>query len=155
MDLIKQVLEDWNWTRGLTYKFIDSIPNDKLSFSPGKEFGTIVQQLRHMGAVQECYIIGLETGKIDFSKKRKDKKIESSKKNIKGYLKKLDIRQKKILNKLSKKDLDKIIEWKVWEDIPNPTTHQVLLYLIQHETFHQGILQLYASLARFKTVRFF
>ena len=147
--------EDWNWTRGLTYKFIDSIPPEKLSFSPSREFGSTGKQLRHMGAVQECYLQGMTAGKIDFSKRRRDEAIEKSAGLIVKYFQKLDTDLKQLLESIGDNDLEKEIEWIVWEDLPNPSLYQVLNYMNQHEIFHQGILQLSASVAGFKTVRFF
>ena len=141
----KQLLSDWEWVRNLTLKFIESIPENKLSFTPGHGFGTLGQQLRHTAAVQECYLIGLETGKINFSQKRKDVDLEQSKEKMMTFMKQLDERLRKALENA---DLDHVIEWKVWENIPNPT-------MTQHEIFHQGIWQLYAAQVGFKTVRFF
>jgi len=155
MNNINDFLNEWNWIRGLTIKFIESIPEDKLTFYPSKNFGSLGTQLRHIVTVQECYLNGFEKGRIDFSKKRKDKTIESSKKKLLEYAKLQDERLKKIVSQFSKKDLQKIIKWKVWEPLPNPSISQCFVYMIEHESYHQGILQLCADLAGFKTIRFF
>ncbi|MEK6951564.1 MAG: DinB family protein [Nanoarchaeota archaeon] len=155
MDFKKQFFEDWVWTRGLTLKFVETIPEDKFNFSPGGNFGHLGKQLRHIGAVQECYLVGFETGKIDFSKKIKDVSLEKSKIQLVKYFTKLDNRFENWFKTLDIKDLDRVINWKVWEDLPNPTISQALYYMLEHEIFHQGILQLYAELAGFETIRFF
>ncbi len=154
-NLKEGLLADWEWTRSLTLKYIESVPDDKLSFSPGHGFGTLGRQLRHMADVQECYLKGLETGEIDFKKKRKDYMMETSKAKLLAYVKELDEKLKSLMKNLEEEDLNKPVKWQVWENLPDPTIFQAITYMTQHEIFHQGILQLYAALAGFQTVRFF
>ena len=50
------------------------------------------------------------------------------------------------------KDLLKKVDW---EEVGNPSIIVMLTYMKEHEIYHQGILQVYASLAGFPTLRFY
>ena len=130
----------------------ESIPNNKLNFIPHKDFGSAGRQLRHMADVQECYLKAVETRKVTFQNKRKDYSMETSKEKLVEYMKELDEKLKVKLKKMSEKYLLKKVDWK---EVGNPSIIVMLTYMKEHEIYHQGILQLYASLAGFETIRFF
>ena len=148
----EQFLGDWEYTRNNTFKFIESIPNNKIGFSPHKDWGSIGRQLRHIADVQECYLNAIDTKKVTFQNKRKDYSMETDKDKLIRYMKDLDKRLKEKIQKMSEKDLLKKVDW---EEVGNPSIIVMLTYMKEHEIYHQGILQVYASLAGFQTPRFF
>ena len=148
----KQFLRDWNHTRTNTFKFIESIPNNKIVFSPHKDWGSIGRQLRHMADVQDCYIKAIGTRKITFRNKRRDYSMETSKEKLIKYMKELDKKLKEKIQHMPEKDLLKKVDWK---EAGNPPVIVMLTYMKEHEIYHQGILQVYASLAGFPTIRFY
>ena len=148
----KQFLGDWGYTRGNTLKFIESIPANKLTFSPDKDWGSLGRQLRHIADVQECYLRAFYTGEVSFENKRKDYSMEKDKGKILKYMAELDQQLKEKVSSLSEKDLLKKVKWK---EVGNPSIAVMLMYMKEHEIYHQGILQVYASLAGFPTLRFF
>jgi len=152
MNLKKQFLADWDYTRSNTLKFIESIPNNKLDFSPNKNFGSLGRQLRHLADVQGCYIKALDTRKVTFQNKKKDYSLENDKQKLINYFNDLDKEMKNKLKRLKEKDLLKKVDWK---EVGNPNMISMLNYMKEHEIYHQGILQLYAELAGFKTLRFY
>ena len=148
----EQFLGDWEYSRKDTIKFIETVPEDKLGFSPHKDWGSIGRQLRHMADVQECYIKAIDTKKVTFQNKRKDYSMETDKQKLIDYMKKLDKQLKEKIKKLSENDLLTKVDW---EEVGNPSIAVMLNYMKDHEIYHQGILQVYASLAGFQTPRFF
>ena len=61
---LKQLLEDWQAMRQLTLDLLDELPEEHLSFTVGKNMGTIGKQYRHIGDVQICYGNAIKTSKI-------------------------------------------------------------------------------------------
>ena len=136
MNLKKQFLEDWKHTRNNTLRFIDSIPNKKLSFKPHRNFGTLGKQLRHLADVQECYLKGIKTGVIEFSRKRKDFSMETDKQKLINYFRQQDKDLILMLKIMHETDLRKNI---IWKECGKPTIYSTLIYMKEHEIFHQGI----------------
>lgn len=152
MDQKHQFLRDWAYLRNNTQEYLKSVPDDRLTFSSHPEWGSIGRHLRHMGDVQECYLNALDTGKLSFKAKRKDRSMESNKQKLAAYFRELDEKLEKKINTMGEQDFLKPVEWKEFD---NPTVEATLTYMKEHEVFHQGILQVYAKLANFHTIRFF
>lgn len=131
---LAQFAKSWQFTRSLTYDFLHVLTEENLAYSPQLEFGTIGKHLRHIGDVQECYVRALQTGSVDFSKKRRDLSMETSLKRLEDHLKEQD---KFLYDTLSQYDKDPIREQIAW-----PTTKlsvlEHLFLLPQHEAVHQG-----------------
>ncbi len=155
MDFIEIFIKDWRWVRGLTYEFIKMIPTEKLMFSPHKDFGSLGRQLRHVADIQECYLKGFINGELDFKNRRRDRSMEHNQKKLLKFFEDLDEKLYKFLSTHTEKELDNVIIWNVWENLPNPTIKECLLYLIEHEVYHQGIWTLYGKLGNFETPKFF
>lgn len=151
----EDVLADWKYARGHTYAFIKSVPDRTWTFSPHPAFGPICRQLRHLADVQDCYVRGLLDGKIDFRAKRKDVRLEQSKVLLLVHLKELDKHFLAATKHWTHHDWAKQIRWNAHGCPPTLSRQQALLYMKEHEIYHQGALQLYAALAGFKTLRFF
>ncbi len=123
-------IEEWKEVKGLTYDFINSLTNEQLGLTVGKNMGTLGKQFRHMGDVQFCYNSGIETGKIDFDKYRRDYSLENSKEKLIGFLKEQD----EDLISFVEKNEDKKIDW----GFEKMSLEKHLNFLIQHEIFHHG-----------------
>ena len=78
-NLLNHTLDDWRLYRGLTLDLLKIIPETLLSFQVHPNMGSLGKQYRHIGDVQLCYFMALETGKIDFSQKRRDYSLEKDK----------------------------------------------------------------------------
>lgn len=131
---LAQFAKTWQFTRSLTYDFLKVIEDQDLLYSPQLEFGTLGKQVRHLGDVQECYVRALENGVADFSKKRMDLSMETSRSRLEEHLRQQD---NYLYGTLSKYDADPVkgeIKW--------PTTKlsvlEHLFLLPQHEAIHQG-----------------
>lgn len=148
----KEFKEDWRLVRNKTYEFLETIPNNKIAWSPHKELGSFGMQIRHMGVSQRAYIDGIKSGKIDFNNKIYDKSIENDKDKAISFLKEMD---KKLFEILDTIDDDKIIEFHdgVYGFIKTDVK-TVLTWLIEHETYHQGVFTCYGRLAGLGKFRF-
>ena len=66
---IERFVEEWKEIRGKTLEFLESVPNDKMTWKPHELLGTFGMQLRHIIKSQEAYIDGIKRGRVDFSNK--------------------------------------------------------------------------------------
>jgi uncharacterized damage-inducible protein DinB len=132
---LKKILDKWKEMRRLTLDLLEAIPEDKLNFTVGKNMGTIGKQYRHIGDVQLCYVEAIKTGKIDFSKYRRDYSIENLKQKLKLFLKEINDEMLKEI----KKNPDAEIDW--FEEKLDLKDH--VNALIQHEILHHGELIVY------------
>jgi len=124
---IKRVLEDWQETRQLTLDLLDEIPEEYLSFTVGKNMGTIGKQFRHIGDVQICYTEAIKTGKMDFGKYRRDYSLESSKKKLKKFLQKVNQEMLKLIEENQEAKIDWFGEkWDLKQHIKALTEHEIL-----------------------------
>lgn len=155
MDFKEWFVFYWRWMRGLTIKFLEELPEEKLNYTPNKHMGSIGRHLRHVIAIQECYMKGFKTGHIDFDAKNKDEDIEVSKERLLAYAKAQDTKLFEFIENASEEDLDRTLTWEIWEPIDTPKIRECLMYMMQHEVFHQGELQTYARILEMKNVKFF
>lgn len=132
---LKQLLEDWQAMRQLTLDLLDELPEEHLSFTVGKNMGTIGKQYRHIGDVQICYGNAIKTGKISFSDYKRDYSLESSKEKLKNFLQ--DVNEEML--KLIEENPDVKIDW-FGESLD---LNQHLKALIEHEILHHGELVVY------------
>jgi len=97
--------------------------------------GTIGKQFRHIGDVQICYTKAIKTGKIDFSRYRRDYSLETSKERLKTFLQ--EVNQEML--KLIEENQDAKIDWfgEEWN------LKQHIKALIEHEILHHGELIVY------------
>ena len=132
---LKQLLKDWETMHQLTLDLLDELPEKHLSFTVGKNMGTIGKQYRHIGDVQICYNEAIKTGKADFNKYRRDYSIENSKDKLKAFLQEVN---QEIL-KLIEENPDVTIDWfgEEWN------LEQHIKALIEHEILHHGELVVY------------
>jgi len=131
---LAQFAKTWQFTRSLSYDFIHVLKEEDLLYSPQLQFGTLGKHLRHVGDVQEIYVRALETGQVDFSKKRMDHTMESSLKRLEEHLREQDNYLYATLASFQKDPIKEQIAW--------PTTKlsvlEHLFLLPQHEAIHQG-----------------
>lgn len=135
MEKIKQALENWKDIRQLTLDLLNELSGEHLSFSVGKNMGTLGKQYRHIGDVQICYNEAIKTGKIDFNKYKRDYSIENSKEKLKEFLQNID----QEMLKLIEENPNVKIDW-FGEELD---LKQHLRALIEHEILHQGELIVY------------
>ncbi|MDR7494768.1 MAG: DinB family protein [Armatimonadota bacterium] len=143
MQSLEQWAEEWRQTRRLTYDLLAALPYAVLNFSPHPDFGTFARQIRHMGDIQACYIMGLQTEKMDFGARPRQRTLEQSREHLEGYLRSLDAQLEEVLRGISGASPGRSIAWD-GEAVP---VLRHLMRLIQHETLHHGMLALYAKIA--------
>ncbi len=132
---LKTQIDSWKTHRNLTYDLLKFLPEEKLNKTVGKNMGSIGKQFRHLGDVQLCYNEAMKTGRIDFSKYRRDYSIENSKEKLTQFLEQMDNEMVILLKKNSDLEID-------WGFAKIPLT-QHLQFLIQHEILHHGQLIVY------------
>lgn len=128
-------MDSWKLFRNLIYDLLNSLPEKMLEKTVGKNMGSIGKQFRHIGDVQLCYKEAIKTGKIDFSKYRRDYSIENSKIKLKQFLEEVD----KEMYLLIEKNNNVEIDW----GFAKVSLIDHLDFLIQHEILHLGELIVY------------
>lgn len=142
---IRSFIDDWKEVRGKTYKFLKTVPEDKINWSPHKDLGTFGMQIRHIGVSQRAYVNGIKSGKIDFDDKSYDKKVETDKAKGIYFLKRMDKELFEVLDAI--KEGKKIKFHDGVYGVIKTDVKTVLEWLMQHEAYHQGIFTCYGRLA--------
>ena len=142
-DELAQWAKEWQGTRALTFDLLHSLPYAVMNFSPHPDFGTFARQIRHLGDIQACYLLALQTGTMDFSARSRQRALEQSKDHLDAYLQDLDGQLSDLLRGQSPERQAKPIAWE-GEQV---TVLQHLMRLLQHESLHHGILAFYAKIA--------
>lgn len=140
---LAQWAKEWQGTRALTYDLLRSLPYAVMNFSPHPDFGTFARQIRHLGDIQACYLLALQTGTMDFSARSRQRALEQSKEHLDAYLQDLDAQ---LVEELSGLTDDRAVRPVVWEGEAVPLLAH-LMRLLQHESLHHGILAFYAKIA--------
>jgi len=133
----------WRQTRALTYDLLRALPYAVMNFSPHPDFGTFARQIRHAGDIQACYLLALQTGRMDFTVQPRQRALEQSRDDLEAYLRDLDDRLLAAVRALPPERLAAPIAWE-GEEVA-VLTH--LTRLLQHETLHHGMWALYARVA--------
>ena len=128
-------MDNWKLFRNLTYDLLESLPEKMLKETVDKNMGSIGKQFRHIGDVQLCYNEAIKTGKINFSKYRRDYSIENSKIKLKQFLEEMD----EEMDLLIEKNNNIQIDW----GFAKVSLIEHLNFLIQHEILHHGELIVY------------
>ena len=143
VESLGQWAKEWAQTRQLTYDLLAALPYAVMNFSPHPDFGTFARQIRHIGDIQACYLLGLQTGRMDFKARPRQRALEQSKEHLEAYLRDLDTQLSEVLRTLAGEQPTRPIAWEDGE----VSALQHLMRLLQHETLHHGMLALYARVA--------
>lgn len=138
---LEQWAREWQQTRALTYDLLRALPYAVMNFSPHPEFGTFVRQIRHAADIQACYVLALDTGKMDFTVQPRQRALEQSKEHLEAYLRELDERLLEAVGTMTAERLARPVAWS-GEQV---TLLQHLMRLLQHETLHHGMWAIYAK----------
>jgi len=139
---LKQLVQEWQATRQLTLDLLDSLPEEHLGFTVGKNMGTIGKQYRHIGDVQICYTEAIKTGKIDFNKYKRDYSLESSREKLQTFLQKVNREMLELIEENSEIKIDWFGE--------KLNLKQHIRAVIQHEILHHGELIVYVRILGLK-----
>ena len=142
MSPLKKFSNSWKFHRKQTLDLLKAASESNLSFTPGKNLGTLAKQFRHLANTQNCYLKAINIRKVDFSKKIYGKEFDSKIKLIQ-ILKTEDQKLMRVLKKLKADDWNEII---LWGGEHNPTIFEHMLWLTDHEVMHHGQLIVYWKL---------
>lgn len=138
-ELIDHFESQWRFARGLTRDLLGTLEAHELAFSPNSRLGPFWKHFRHLGRVQENYLLALETRRIVFGFDNTSYKGDGARKPLLDYLDSLDVRLKQQLLTL---DAVRRIDW-----FGNPIdacTH--LMRMADHEILHHGMFVVYVRL---------
>jgi hypothetical protein len=82
----------WTFARGLTHELLESLEPRELAFSPGDGLGPFWKHFRHIGRVQENYLLAMDTGKVAFGVESATYRGNADRQALLDYLDRLDER---------------------------------------------------------------
>ena len=153
---IRNQLENYKIHRKLTRDLLLSLNQEQLSIEPFSVSGTFGKQFRHLIDIERCYVESLKTGSLTFFRSSIDHSIENDKKRL---IQEMDDEDRK---------LDQIFVSIQWEKANDKTVNcsqaveylgdnnklaspvQILLWITEHEIFHEGELALYVRNEKLK-----
>ena len=132
MDPLRAFQDAWHPMRRLTLDLLASLTPAELLFSPGPGLGPFWKQFRHMGAVQECYLEALATGRVHFTHAGRRYQGGADGEALGAYLRGLD---QEMFAALAEVEWGRTIDWGPG-DAPDVATH--MHRLVEHEILHHG-----------------
>lgn len=148
-NLVAEFERNWAVARGLTFDLLETVSATQLAFTPHDTFGTLGRQVWHCGHVQEAYRLGLVSGEMAFSVLKPAPEAETDPESLAAFLEERDAELEATLRAV--RDYTATVDWGL--DDENPEVRDHLIWLLQHETLHQGQWSLYAALAGFELPR--
>jgi hypothetical protein len=139
MEAIERFESQWKFARGLTRDLLESLEPQELAFSPGDRLGPFWKHFRHLGRVQENYLLAIDTGIVDFGVQSATYDGTAQRQPLIDYLDRLDERLAKDLRSI---DAARCVDW---FGVPVDTyTH--LTRMADYETLHHGMFVVYVRL---------
>jgi hypothetical protein len=134
-DNLKEVIAEWKFNQSVTIELIKGF-NDKIIQKklPRPGINTFCKHFQEMIGVQEAYIRGIETGKMDFSIMPADDKLDG-KDTCKQLMKKIESIEKRFNRVVNTAKVKQKIQWSK-DDSKALIAH--ITTLCTHEVLHQG-----------------
>ena len=145
---IDQFREAWSDVRGLTYEFVQAVPEAAWQFSPHSYFAPFAKQVRHLVCVQGAYQQGLRDGVADFAKKHSHYDGGLERAALLAALHQKDAELASLLDGIEARGAEAFAI-----DFFGKTRGFVRYsaIMLQHEALHHGQWSLYAALGGFET----
>lgn len=131
----------------LILKLLDILKDGDLKIKPFKNAGSIGKQFRHIITINEIYYDSIVSGELDFYRKNIDHTIENDLDKLKENLKKIN---KNIINYIENMDKNKLNRKYInceksikYISKSNVSPEEIIMYIIEHNIFHEGELTLY------------
>src|SRR5262249_36280688 len=145
---IEQFREAWSDVRGLTYEFIEAVPETAWGFSPHSYFAPFAKQVRHLVGVQGAYQQGLREGVADFSLKHSYYRGPLERGPLLAALRQKDAELAEILAAIEVRGADDFaIDF--FGRVRGFVRFSAIM--LQHEALHHGQWSLYAAFGGFET----
>jgi hypothetical protein len=124
--------------RAMTAELLATLDEESLGFTPGAGMGPMWQQFRHLGRVEDNYVTGIATGRLEFGPPRR-RAAGTTGSALAGYLRDLDEDLRAAIDGAGP---DRTIAW------PGERVDLVehVGRLVNHELLHHGELVVYVRL---------
>ena len=140
---VQKILRSFSFHLGLSMDVLQSLGEEQLGLTVGKNMGTIGEQFRHIGRVITQYTEAIENKRIDKTKEYPNVDIAKSKKELIAYLDGAYKRLESLLGSMNEEELiNLVIDWSYWKDKPMGIVPH-LAALINHQSLHNGELIVY------------
>ena len=132
----KQLVDDWNFIRGNTIAFINSLSDDELVKTfPRPGLDTFLKHFQEVVDVQEAYLDACESGEMVFDKVKDNDEYDNNatRESILAKMKEQDSRVEQIIANCSAKTV-------AWDEDDIKTVFAQIRTLCMHEALHVGQL---------------
>lgn len=137
---IKKKIDDWTYIQNLGFDVLKRLSDEQLSFTVGKNMGTLGEQFRHMCRVRFQYAEAIENKVLGKTIENIDLGVAKSKESLIDLWQRANDRLLKALEDVDSDDLE--IDWQYWHG-DKVNIHDHLNYLMDHETLHNGQIIVY------------
>ena len=123
---LKGQLAEWNYTRGITLKFISELSDSDLDKTlPRKELNTIRLQIEELAMMQENWVNAITSGKMDFTAEPLENKTKQ------GLASRFETLDKKLEESLISLDGNEAIDWfgeakSIYEHFASMISHEMM-----------------------------
>lgn len=140
---IQKKIEDWRFIQNLAFDVLKMLSDEQLSFTVGKNMGTLGEQFRHMARVRFQYAEAVETKKVGSVIEKIDPVVAKSKTKLTKLWEKVNQKLLDVLTKADPNELENMmINWEHW-GVDEMNIHGHLNALMDHETLHNGQIIVY------------
>ena len=133
----------WKFHRGLALDILQSLNEDQLRLTVGKNMGTLGMQFRHIAKIELEYLDAIKTKKIDPSSNRLEKSISNSKESLLNVFDETEKELAELLNPIQDPE-SFMIDWTHW-DIKEMNLIDHIQALADHNNLHNGEIIVYAK----------
>ena len=137
----------WRDVRGLTYEFVETVPDARWEYSPHPAFAPLHKQVRHLICVQGVYNQGLSERVADFSRKHAHYAGPLERSALVAGLRAKDTQLREIIDGLRHSVADFSIDFFG----KHMSFTRYVDVMLQHEALHHGQWSMYAALGNFET----
>jgi uncharacterized damage-inducible protein DinB len=142
---VKRFIDYFDGIRRRTLHFIDTIPADKIDWSPSDEEFSFGDLIRHLAASEEMFIGGVVNGKWKYDGHKTEEKQERD----------VAITLLKSTHQEAMKRLETLSDYVLNESRPSLTgqevkTWRLLMAMVEHEVHHRSQIAMYLTLIKIK-----
>ncbi len=110
---IKKKIEDWQFIQNLAFDVLKMLSDEQLSFTVGKNMGTLGEQFRHMARVRFQYTEAIETKKVDDTMEKINPDVTGSRTKLVELWEKANQKLLSVLENADSNELESaMINWK-------------------------------------------
>lgn len=136
---LRKKIKSWTWIQSLAFDVLNTLSDEQLALTVGKNMGTLGQQLLHMTRMRFQYAEAIETRRVAEVAEPIDREIARSKAKLTALWERAN---RRVILAVENAGDEAQINWQHW-GLAEMNIHDHLNVLMDHETLHNGQLIVY------------